>query len=363
MIWLWTAVILILSACVLLLLMGLTYRFVKQIEIKKRAKKLVDNGGISEVVKLKVRGEDQYLLIEGEEANQPIMLFLHGGPGQPFPFGVSSRGQFPQLNRKFTTVFYDQRGAGKSYHKHISKESMTVERFIDDTEQVIDYLRDRFKVDKIYLVGMSWGTIIGMKLAHKSPNKFHAYVGFDQVTNMTDNQRLGMKALRARAEESGDQKMLAQLIELGEPPFFEKKEGKYSDFIQGVKGYIYKDDQIKGPNVLALIKSALLSPDYNLKDIFNSLVSAPKFNIFECTALQEALIRTDLTTITRLDIPFTIVQGRHDLTTNFHAAKLFYEKIDAPSGKHFYILEQSAHIPNEHDFKKFIGLLQNEKIG
>jgi pimeloyl-ACP methyl ester carboxylesterase len=338
---------------------GLIYRYLTQKKTLKRAKEIIAYGGISEVKEIQIGGEKQYILIEGKNKQNPIMLFLHGGPGQAFPFGVSSRSLFPEVTENFTAVFYDQRGAGKSYNKNIDKESMTIGRFISDTNEVVDYVRERFQEKKIYLVGMSFGTLIGTKLAHQYPEKFHAYIGLDQITHLIECQKAGMEHLLEHTKRSTrDRRRLAELKKIGLPPFFGKGKEKYSDMIKFAKGYFYESNQAKGPNVIGLVKGALLSPDYTLKDMYHSLVTAPKFNIVECDYLQEELIHTDLNSIKELAMPVYIIQGRHDLTTNFSLAQEFFERLRAPAGKEFIVLEHSAHIPNEQDFKMFLNIIR-----
>ncbi|MFX0079380.1 MAG: alpha/beta fold hydrolase, partial [Candidatus Hermodarchaeota archaeon] len=119
----------------------------------------------------------QWIFIRGTDQKNPVLLFLHGGPGAPLLGMSSSRKYDAELIKHFTVVHWDQRGAGKSFNRDIPVDSMTLDRFVEDCNELIDYLRNRFHTQKVFIVGHSGGTIIGIKTAHKYPEKIHAYVG------------------------------------------------------------------------------------------------------------------------------------------------------------------------------------------
>ncbi|MEH7086792.1 alpha/beta hydrolase [Neobacillus drentensis] len=142
--------------------------------------------GIDLVDKITLGGVEHSVLIQGNDVTKPLLLFIHGGPCMPVP-GVVSRGQdyavsisTKELVKHFVVVFWDQRGAGKTYHKNTPKESFRVEQYIHDCHDLIDNLRSRFKKDKVYLAGHSWGTIIGLSIASRYPEKLHAYFGISK---------------------------------------------------------------------------------------------------------------------------------------------------------------------------------------
>jgi pimeloyl-ACP methyl ester carboxylesterase len=109
--------------------------------------------------------------MEGKDKRKPVILFLHGGPGVPFPFGVCARAAFPEITKNFVAVYYDQRGSGKSYNKDIPMETMNINQFIEDTDVIVGYLTKRFNTDKVIIAGTSWGTIVGTKYSSKHPEK------------------------------------------------------------------------------------------------------------------------------------------------------------------------------------------------
>lgn len=140
---------------ILVILTFMLLRYFLKNNTLRKSQNAIKEGGIAELVELHVNGTKQFIFIESKSTDRPIILFLHGGPGKPIPFGVSSRGVYPDLADNFIAVYFDQRGAGKSYHKDIPIETMNVHQFVDDTKQIIDYLTERFGQYKIYLSGMS----------------------------------------------------------------------------------------------------------------------------------------------------------------------------------------------------------------
>lgn len=151
--------------------------------LSKKPDFTIANSGISSIEKVLLGGIEQYILIQAEDPTKPVLLFLHGGPSMPVS-GVSNRGtdytiatNTKELVKNFVLVFWDQRGTGKSYNRMIKRETMTLNQFISDANELIDLLRERFCQQKIFLAGHSWGTLLGLSLVHQYPEKFYSYIG------------------------------------------------------------------------------------------------------------------------------------------------------------------------------------------
>ncbi|MFV8830295.1 alpha/beta hydrolase [Alkalihalobacterium sp. APHAB7] len=335
------------------LLLGVVFGFRVYIQRKiiKKSEKLVKGGGISQVEKLYIGGIRQYILVEGKSKELPICLFLHGGPGTPFPFGVSSRSLFPEITEHYIAVYYDQRGAGKSYSKAMDPKSMNIEQFIDDIHELVDYLREKFQQDQVMLVGMSWGTVLGTELIKRFPEKFYTYVGISQVVNDSESQKLAKTWLVEKAKRSGDEKTLQVLHELGEAPYVGKHDEQLDKLISKYKRNLYKEKNTNKPNLYRFVRGAFISPDYKLSDTWKALITGAKFSLIESKDLQIEIANTNyFDTVSTIEVPIYIIQGKHDKTTNYELAKQFFSCIAAPKGKEFITLEQSAHYPNEADF-------------
>ncbi|WP_180954228.1 alpha/beta fold hydrolase [Bacillus sp. M6-12] len=345
-------IILILLSLFVLTLLG--FRGYKQHKISAQAETFIKNGGISQIEKLSIGGVKHYLLIEGQDKNNPVCVFLHGGPGSPMPFGASSRSMFPEITKSCTAVYYDQRGAGKSYHKGIEKETMNIEQFISDANEIVDYIRHELHQDKVFIVGNSFGSIIGAELASRYPEKIHAYIGFAQVTDFMENQKLAAQWLNKEADKKHDTKMKSALQNLGEGPYSVKEADQLGDFLDKYSAHNYSDETVKKANIFHLSKGIFLSPDYSLADIYITLVPAANFSYFKSEALKEELNKTNLfKSVPKIEVPVYFIQGKHDKATNYLLAKQYYDKLIAPKGKEFIVLENSAHYSNKEDFRLF----------
>jgi len=196
---------------IILLSLLLGYRKYKQHKVRVKSIELINSGGISELRKVEIGNSEQYLFIEGKDSSKAICLFLHGGPGVPMPFGANSRSLYPKITKAGIGVFWDQRGAGKSYNSNINVEDMNLEQMIYDANELVDYLRSEFNRDKIYLVGLSWGSILGTELVSKYPEKFHAYIAVAQVVNPDEADKIAYNWLLREFEKNGNYKLFNKL--------------------------------------------------------------------------------------------------------------------------------------------------------
>ena len=136
-------------------------------------------GSIAEIRYLHLGGLEQWVMIRGENTENPLLITLHGGPG--FPETRLFRTFNAPLEKAFTVVYWEQRGTGKSFDPKIPKSSMTVEQFIADLDELVEVLRGRFGKDKVAIYGHSWGSALGVLYASRFPDKVAAYVGAGQV--------------------------------------------------------------------------------------------------------------------------------------------------------------------------------------
>ncbi len=327
-----------------------SYRFIAQQHIKQKSSELMDNGGISELKEVNVNGDRQFLLVEGKDKNNPFCLFLHGGPGSPFPYGVSARTLYSEITDNCVAVYYDQRGSGKSYNKELSISTMNLRQFTDDANVIVDYIRETYHQEKIFVIGQSFGTVIGTQLVAHYPEKIYAYMGISQLTNSSKGQELGYQWLKSEAIANDDKKTLQVLETLGKGPYFADEEDQFSDLINQYKGMNYYDDTIKKVNVINLIKGAFTSPDYSLHDLYKAFILGPQFSLVKSTELKKEILETNFFESTkRIDVPVYFIQGKYDKQTNYELAQQYYELLDAPNGKQFITLEHSAHYPNALD--------------
>lgn len=324
--------------------------------IKKRDFEIADPG-ISSVQQVRLGGIDQFILIQAENPGSPVLLLLHGGPSMPLP-GVSAKGQdytivtnTRQLVKHFVVVFWDQRGTGKSYSSQISQDSMNIEQFIADAGELTDYLRSRFRQNKIFLAGHSWGTTIGFSLAARFPEKYYAYTGFSQIVSWTENDRLSLAWLKNEAKRRGNNKAINELESIGQPPFTRSfsQWAILRTWQRNFNTLIYSDDQIKHPGFPRIVKDMLRSETYTLKDIFNSF-----YRGFKLTYSQRFIEQLDqydfMVMAENLSVPVTFVHGVYDYQVHGSLVEQFYKKMHAPSKKMIWA-SKSGHAFHPDDTK------------
>ncbi|NNU78455.1 alpha/beta fold hydrolase [Clostridium estertheticum] len=164
---------------------------------------------ISEKINVKINGVNMGMIIKSENISNPVLLFVHGGPGMPEYFLTET---YPTgLEKYFTLVWWDQRGAGLSYSSDISAKTMTTNQFVSDTISVTNYLREHFGQDKLYLMGHSWGSYIALQAAAKSPELYHAYIGVGQTSNQMESEKIAYKYMIKYYNAKGDKKTVKKL--------------------------------------------------------------------------------------------------------------------------------------------------------
>ena len=313
-------------------------------------------GAISELEEITLGGLKQWIFIRGEDKNNPILIFLHGGPGASAPGMPSSRNLDAELIKHFTVVHWDQRGAGKSYDSDIPVSSMTMDRFVEDCNELIDYVRNRLNVQKVFLVAHSAGTVTGIRTAHRYPEKLHAYVGVGQIINDQEQVKLAYDFIIDKAEKSGDVKTQNAIRTIGPPPYQTTEElYEMQNYVFRFGGVIHENSfrQIGG-----LMMSFFTSPEYSISDGLNSAMMKGLF--FTVSAMWEEINNIDITNeVKSIRVPVYFFEGTYDMATPTVLAKEFYDGLDAVMGKKFILFEKSAHMPMIEEKEKYEDLLIN----
>ena len=312
--------------------------------------------GISSLEEITLGGVKQWIFIRGADQKNPVLIFLHGGPGEPVMGMSSSRHLDAELIKHFTVVHWDQRGAGKSYHRDIPVNSMTFDRWVEDCNELIDYLRNRFNTQKVFLVGHSGGTLLGIKVAHKYPEKIQAYVGVAQIINTYEQQKISYDFIVEEAEKSGDAKIQNAIRAIGPPPYdTPEKEHEKARYIIRYGGFIH-DDPMKQMALIML--SYLTSPEYSLCEGFNTMRG--KGLNFTMDARYEEIKNINFAKeIQSIEIPIYFVAGKYDMIAPTVEVESFYGSLDAEKGKKLIIFDNSAHLPVIEEKEKYQKLLVN----
>ncbi|MCY1014504.1 alpha/beta fold hydrolase [Pyxidicoccus sp. MSG2] len=304
------------------------------------ARKIASRDGVEELLEIPVGETKQWISVRGRDRRNPILLMIHGGPASPeLPTSWAFQGGWEDF---FTVVQWDQRGSGKTYNANDPARigpTLSLDRITEDAVEVVQYLRRRYGKEKVFVLGHSWGSLVGLGLAHRHPELLFAYVGMGQVISGQENERVSYALTLAAAEAAHDLVALQELRAIA--PYPEKDgslplekigiERKWSNTFGGL---VHGRDDIGH-----YLNLADLSPDYSAADVaaieLGSQLSLPQ--------LLPELARFDYTQVTRFDCPLVIFAGRHDTTTPSQVTADWLTRVRAP-GKHLVWFENSAHM-------------------
>lgn len=294
-------------------------------------------------------GLKQYLIIRGADSTKPVMLFVHGGPGGPE--GVMMKAMNPDIEQDFVMVYWEQRGSGKSYTKHIPAETMSLDQFVRDADELSGYLRQRFQREKIYIMGHSWGSLLGLLTAYRHPEHYHAYFGIGQIAGQYQGEYASYQWVKEQARLRNDTTGVRELdaIRFPDSPSTNKV---WDDFLGVERNYVMKyggGATHQMTSILPFVKMVFLAHEYTLPEKLN-YVKASDYSMH--FLWPEVIQRNLYTEIDSMQIPVYLLQGRFDYQTPYPVAKDFLQQLKAPD-KVFITFEQSAHSPNMEETKQF----------
>jgi pimeloyl-ACP methyl ester carboxylesterase len=309
-------------------------------------------GSISVMETMNINGLKQRMIIRGRDTTKPVLLYLHGGPGDPeYPFVSRFNSGIEDL---FVVCYWDQRGAGLSYSKDIPPETMTLTQFVSDAGKISEYLIKRFDREKIFLLGHSWGSMLGSFTASKYPEYFYAFIAVGQVGDQVRSENISYNFVLSRAKELDDRKAIRALEKIGKPPYSDPDEAIRKMLIERKYVIKYGGAIKKGNFYQEAIKPLLLCSEYTFKDKINYL----KGMSFTKHYLWDAIMKTNLFNAVPVQkIPVYILQGTSDYQTSYEIAKEYFESLQAPLKK-FFSFENSAHSPIFEEPKKFEKILK-----
>ena len=336
------------------------YRFIAQQSIA-RSRAIHSPGGINTLDRVSIGGVDQWIEVRGQSVQNPILLFIHGGPGSAFiPVARTFQGPWEKY---FTIVQWEQRGAGKSYSsedKEVLKRTMNIERMHADTLEMVNYLRQRFGREKIFVLGHSWGSILGLQLAHNHPELLYAYIGVGQATDAKQNEVVLYKETLDEAQRVQNQEAIQQLNSIARYPapnvtvqqIFTVR--KWSGELIGPKSIGPKKS---GDEAMGL-KAIFLTPEYSLVNDVDWI----RGQLFSVNMLLADLSKVNFADLGYdYRVPIFFLEGRHDPYTPSSVAKEFFDKMNDPD-KHFEWFEDSGHFPFIEEPQKFTDALVQQVL-
>ena len=314
--------------------------------------RIIDESGntpansIAELTELELNGRKQWISMRGWDKNAPVLLFLAGGPGGTQMAAV--RHELAELEKHFVVVNWDQPGSGKSYYAE-KTQNITVDTYIQDGYALTEYLKDRFSQEKIYLIGESWGSALGIFLVDKYPQSYHALIGTGQMIDFAETERMDYTKAMEIAENNGDTALVKKLKANGEPPYYGKHvTWKSAVYLNYLSSYMARNPDIQNPGYNTL--RDIGSSEYGLLDKINFFRGV--INTFNDVyqQLYDIDLRADYT---KLDVPVYFFLGRHDVNAPVGLVEEYERVLNAPD-KGIIWFEHSGHSPWINERDKFI---------
>lgn len=293
-------------------------------------------GSVTELTTVEVNGHDLTLMIRGRSVDNPVLLFLAGGPGGS-ELGAMRR-HLEELEAHFTVVTWDQRGTGTSYHELDPADTLTLQGSVDDTIVVTDYLRERFGQDRIHLLGQSWGTTLGVLAVQGHPERYEAFIGVGQMVSQLATDQIFYDDTLEWASDNGDEGLVDQLIEIGPPPY--DRMLNY-ELALANEQEIYRYDHSLNSEGEGQMSENLLVSEYALIDQVHVLGGFMDTFSILYPQLQGIDFRDSAT---EFEIPMFFVQGAHEAPGRADVFEDWYPMIDAPI-KDVAVFETSGHRP------------------
>jgi pimeloyl-ACP methyl ester carboxylesterase len=309
---------------------------------------------IQERFAARIGGIDQWLTVRGRDRDNPILLYVHGGPGSPaMPMSWTFQRPWEEF---FTVVQWDQRAAGKTYRANGwagVASTLTVGRYVDDAVEVMALLRKKYGKRKIVVLGHSWGSVLGLKAALAKPEWVSAYVGVGQFLDLLENERVGYERALAMAKAEGNAEAIRELQAIapypgdGAPPVDKLMvQRKWTIHYGGLQAYRH--------DAHPWFAAADLSPEYDAQDLQAFSEGSRK----TIGALLPQVYALRLERVRKVDFPVVLLLGRHDLTTPPEASARWLDALEAPVKKAVWF-EHSAHLlPFEEPGRTLLALVR-----
>lgn len=312
-------------------------------------------GSVADIIIRDVGGVEQGMILKGRSDENPVLLFLHGGPGNPEY--VLAKEADVGLEEVFTVCWWEQRGSGMSYSSEPGP--LTLEQMIEDTVEVTVYLMARFGEEKIYLMGHSWGTFLGMQTVAAHPELYHSFIGIGQISDQMRSEQLAYSYIQDSLKDKGDKKGLEKLRRHS----LENHDDITADYLFLRSSFL--SEMGNGVTRIPQSKLKLLLPifaahEYTLADKYGyamgslvSLESPANLSIYKSSLFED---------IPKVSVPVYMFHGIHDMQVSYQLAKEYYQLLDAPL-KRFYTFEKSAHSPFLEEPERFMEIVVRDVLG
>ena len=308
--------------------------------------------------KIPVNGVMQRIHVVSNDASLPVLLFLHGGPGVVNRHSIFTNDR--DLLDSFTIATWDQRGTGGSYSK-VEASTLTIGQLVEDAKEVVEYLCKEFKKEKIFVIGGSWGSLLGIRLAYAHPEHIAAFVGFGQFVNGEKNELISYQYTLDAATAAGDEVAIKELESVGPPVLGMYKGGfegmmKQRNLMMKYGGYSKSEE--KRSYMDSFVKPMMLSGEYSLSDLLGIVLGYKKV----LKVMWEEIGKEDLTNYRSFRVPILVFDGKLDMNTPAELVEEWLNNIEAPY-KELIWFENSGHNPMGDEPVRFKKLLREKLSG
>lgn len=310
----------------------------KSFKKSKSRRQTIAENEISEIREFLLGGYPQKVVIDGKKRSNPVVIFLHGGPGSPFPFSVGCRGIFPELTESVTMVYWDQLGCGINNETIV--DQFSIHHFAEMTRNLILEIKRIFPQNQIILFGVSWGSILALKAVTTFSVPVDRCVTYGQILNeITFNEEV-YRALEAAPMNDRQKRELNRIRKQDDHSIQDGRTimrwiHKYTD------GYLCNSGE-KTP-IDTLLWKIFTSPDYHIRDFIALFINGYARN----TSLLKELFSIDLREdFEKVSIPYMILQGSTDIVASTAKIKDFTEQLQNPHVS-CKIIDNCGHIPDK----------------
>ncbi len=305
--------------------------------------------------KIPVNGVMQRIHVVSNDTSLPVLLFLHGGPGVVNRHSVLADDK--DLLDSFTIATWDQRGTGGSY-SGVKADTLTIGQLTEDAEAVVEWLCKEFNKEKIFVIGGSWGSLLGIRLAHAHPEHIAAFVGFGQFVSGEKNEAITYQFTLDAAKAAGDEEAVRKLEQVGPPAKGMYKGGFNGMMVQRrlmMKYGGYSKDEEKRNYIDSFVKPMILSGEYSLSDFLGIVLGYKKV----LKIMWPEIGSEDLTEYKTFDVPILVFDGKLDMNTPAELVEDWFAGIEAPY-KELIWFENSGHNPMGDEPERFKKLLREK---
>ena len=327
------------------------------IKIIAGLREIVSPNGLQAIETIPIGGIDQVVSVRSQDLRNPVLIYFHGGPGfveTPLDWWWG-RG----WDEYFTVVHWDQRNAGKTYTASGANDPtlLTVDRFQRDAEEVVQWARKRFGKQKVFVLGHSWGSMLGLRLAAAHPDWLHAYIGMGQTINGPESERRGWAWTFAQAQKDKNTQAVADLQAIAPYAAPGSTIPVAATLVQRKWLNHYGGAAWRRPGGDFEAAAIKLSPDYSEADVRNAFKGQPAVT----QALLPDVLGADLTSIRKLKTPLILLLGRHDINVSSEVAAEWFAGVSAPSKRLVWFERSGHHITSEEPGKLLNSLIAHAR--